>query len=138
MDQEERSQKIAAIIVAARRVDEDAGELIAAALQDAAETLGTPNDLVQGRPGSWEADITLRMARAGGLGNTERIKALSVLFVEMGKAAEDGGETLSLAMSQAVDDLGGFTAFAGASQWYWDLSNLGSQFSRDWDDTPYK
>jgi hypothetical protein len=37
---------------------------------------------------------------------------------------------LSQAMSKAVDELGGLKEFAGMSRWYWDLVNIGCQYSQ--------
>jgi hypothetical protein len=128
-------QAMTALMVKARQEDEDVGALIAAALHDAAEKLGGADALVKGRPGSWEAEITLRMANAGGrTDNSKRVQALSALFVEMGQAGKDGGDVLSQAMSEAVDALGGLKSFAGESGWYNDLTNMGRQYSRYWDD----
>lgn len=137
MDRVERSKPIAAVLVEARKAHEDVGELLAAALQRAANQLGDVEALVAGRPGSWEADIVRRLAIAGGYGNSERIGRLCTLFVEMAEANEDGGEVISLAISQTVDDLSGFKALAEGSRWYWDLCNMGAQFSCDWEDNPY-
>jgi hypothetical protein len=131
---QEQITAMANIMVEARRENEDVGKLVAAALQDAAEKLDSELFLVSGRPGSWEADIILRMARQGGSGNQERIDALSALFVEMGEANEDGGDVVSQAMSQAVDTLGSLNEFAEFSEWYWDLTNLGRQYSSHWND----
>lgn len=130
MDQQERITAMASIMVKARRANEDVGELVAASLQQASEELlWDVESLVSGRPGSWEADIVRRMAQAGGHGNQERIAELTPLFVAMGEAGVDGGDELSQAMSQAVDALGGLDAFAGTSQWYHDLINIGCQYS---------
>jgi hypothetical protein len=128
--QQERITAMAAIMVKARKNYEDVGELIAASLQSAARKLGNSGLLVSGRPGSWEADIALRMARTGGYGNHERRIELTSLFVAMGDAGVDGGDELSRAMSEAVDELGGLDAFAGTSQWYHDLINIGCQYSQ--------
>lgn len=130
MGQEQRIKSMAKIMVTARRAKEDVGDLVAAALQQAGQDLGDVSRLVTGRPGSWEADILLRMARAGGSGDAKRIKALAALFLDMGNAGVDGGDEVSYAMSQAVDDLGGLREFAGASEWYNDLVNIGCQYSR--------
>lgn len=138
MDRDERSKPMAAVIVEAVRQGEDAGELIAAALQEAANELGSADELVIGRPGSWEANILLNMAAAGGEAAPDFAEALAALFVEMGEDAEDGGEVLSLACSEAVDQLQGFGPFAGGSTWWWDLCNLGKQFSQSWPDDPYE
>lgn len=132
--QQERIAAMTKIMVQARRMNEDVGELIAAALQRAATKLGNAELLVAGRPGSWEAEITRRMAQAGGSGNARRIQALSALFITMGKAGEDGGDVLSQAMSHAVDEVGGLDQFAGGSDWYWDLTNMGRQYSTHWND----
>jgi hypothetical protein len=121
---------MATIMVQTRRDHEDVGELIAAALFMAAEKLGNIGMLVSGHPGSWEADIVVRMAREGGYGNQEHANALSALFVEMGEAKADGGDVLSQAMGEAVDVLGGLDAFAGTSRWYHDLINIGCQYSQ--------
>lgn len=136
MTQEERIKAMAAIMVAARQANEDIGEIIAASLHAAAHQLGDVEYLVLGRPGSWEADIVRRMAQAGeniGISLTQLyqqyIEQLLPLFVAMGEAKEDGGDILSLAMSQAVDTLGGLDAFAGQSRWYHDLTNIGRQYS---------
>jgi hypothetical protein len=135
MDEKKKlDSAMADIMVTTRRANEDVGELVAAALQLAAEKLGGDGYLVKGRPGSWEADIILRMASAGGTGNSERIKALTALFVEMGRAKVDGGDLLSRAMSEAVDVLGGLDQFSGGSQWHWDLVNMGRQYSNHWND----
>lgn len=134
MNQQEQIAAMAALMVDSRRAQEDIGEIIAAALHMAAEKLGDAAYLVQGRPGSWEADIVLRMAREGGSGDIERIKALSQFFIAMGETKRDGGDVLSQAMSQAVDDLGGLDQFSGGSQWHWDLVNMGRQYSIHWND----
>jgi hypothetical protein len=124
-------ENMAEIMVKARRNGEDVGELIAAALQDAAEKLGSADRLVTGRPGSWEADIVLRMATSTWFDvNLKRRVSLSALFVEMGEAGADGGDILSQAMGKAVDQLGGLKEFAGLSRWYWDLVNIGCQYSK--------
>jgi hypothetical protein len=47
----------------------------------------------------------------------------------MGDARADGGDELSQAMGKAVDTLGGLDAFAGTSDWYHDLTNIGCQYS---------
>lgn len=52
MDQQERITAIAAIMVKARQANEDVGELLAASLHTQ-----TAEELVSGRPGSWEAAI---------------------------------------------------------------------------------
>jgi hypothetical protein len=128
---EQDIEQMADIMVRARRNGEDVGELVAAALQDAAEKLGGAERLVTGRPGSWEADIVLRMAQDTWFDvNQKRLKALSVLFVKMGEANANGGDILSQAMSKAVDELGGLKEFAGMSRWYWDLVNIGCQYSQ--------
>lgn len=126
MDRDERSKPMATIVVEAVQAGEDAGELIAAALQAAAEELGSADELVIGRSGSWEANILLNMAAVGGSADAGFVEKLAALFVEMGEDAEDGGEVLSLACSEAVDQLHGFVAFAGGSNW-WDLCNLGKR-----------
>lgn len=133
MNQQERITAMAEIMIKARQANEDMGELIAEALHKAAEKLGGADKLVVGRPGSWEADIVVRMADAGGYGNygtKERVEPLTELFVEMGKAKEDGGDVLSQAMGEAVNTIGGVIEFAGHSQWYLDLINIGCQYSR--------
>ncbi len=129
--QQERITTMANVMVQARRANEDIGELLAASLHAAARQLGNVEHLVAGRPGSWEADIVRRMASTGdySAGNPEHITALSSLFVEMGQAKEDGGDVLSQAMGKAVNELGGLDVFAGVSQWYWDLVNIGCQYS---------
>lgn len=128
--------EMANIMVQVRQANEDVGQLVAEALQTAGKELGEMLYLVTGRPGSWEADIILRMARAGGSGsNPARVHELSRLFVKMGEAGEDGGDLLSLAMGKAVDQLGGLNQFAGMSRWYWDLTNMGRQYSNhDWNE----
>lgn len=135
MVQQERIAEMAKVMVAARRANEDIGELLAASLHAAAKELGNIESLVTGRPGSWEADIVRRMASAGDYSsaNPEHSKALSLLFVKMGEAKEDGGDILSQAMGKAVNELGGLDQFAGGGQWYWDLVNIGCQYS----DYPY-
>src|SRR5579863_1402233 len=129
MNREERITAMAQTMVAARQAQEDVGELLAAALQDAAKQLGNAESLVIGRPGSWEAEIVRRMAASGGIGNRERVQSLATLFVMMGQAKEDGGDVLSQAMGQAVDTLGGLSQFAEESDWFWDLVNIGRQYS---------
>jgi hypothetical protein len=130
---EERIAAMATIMVESRRAHEDVGELIAAALHAAAEKLGGADALVSGRPGSWEADIMLRMANEGGSGNQTRTRRLAALFVQMGKAGEDGGDVLSQAMGQAVNTLGGLAEFGADSCWRADLMNIGRQYSNYWD-----
>jgi hypothetical protein len=127
--QEEQIEAMATVMIEARRANEDAGELIAESLHTAAERLGSINALVVGRPGSWEAAIVLRMAADGGHGNKERIEKLSSLFVQMAEAKADGGDVLSQAMGKAVNEIGGVKQFAGMSRWYWDLINIGCQYS---------
>lgn len=134
MNQQERITSMANIMVQARRDNEDVGALIAAALHMAADRPEGADILVRGRPGSWEADIVLHMARTGGSGNVERIKELSSLFVAMGEAGEDGGDVLSQAMGKAVDELGGLDKFAISSRWHHDLIGMGRQYSNHWDD----
>ncbi|SRR5713101_5361452 len=129
MQADELITAMATIMIEARRANEDTGELIAASLHSAAEKLGDIYHLVVGRPGSWEADIVLRMAAEGGHGNKERIEKLSSLFVQMAEAKADGGDVLSQAMGKAVNELGGLNQFAGTSRWYWDLINIGCQYS---------
>lgn len=120
---------IADMLVDARRNQEDVGELLAASLFAAAEQLGGVEFLVRGRTGSWEADIVRRMAKAGGQCNLKRVLVLAPLLVKL--ADGDGGDLLSQAMGKAVDQLGGLETFAGSSQWYWDLKNIGSQYSKN-------
>ena len=141
MNQQERITAMASVMVKVRKAQKDVGEIIAASLSAAAKKLGHVDDLIQGRPGSWEADIIWRMAVAGeSSGNNvapldnKYIQRLLPLFVEMGKAKEDGGDVLSSAMSEAVDALGGLEEFAGHSSWYWDLVNMGRQYSTHWND----
>lgn len=130
MDQQERITAMADIMVKARQDNEDVGELLAASLRLAAQQLPYAEKLVSGRTGSWEADIIMRMVHAGGHGSQQRINELTPLFVAMGEAGVDGGDEVSQAMSQAVDTLGGLDAFAGTSQWYHDLINIGCQYSK--------
>lgn len=134
MNQEERISKMASIMVEARHTNEDIGEVLVASLHDAAEKLGNVESLVAGRPGSWEADIVRRMATAPvGSHDVKRYASytqkLSPLFVAMAEAKEDGGDVLSQAMGEAVNELGGLDQFAGGSDWYWDLVNIGCQYS---------
>lgn len=139
MDQVKQGREIAKILVAARKNNEDVGNLIAAALHQAMqEANATPEYFVQARDGSWEANIVMRWAAAGGNGNPERIKELVPLFAEIGEAKENGGEIMSLAVSFAVDALKGFEALISFSPHYWDLANLGAQFSKGWNDSPYR
>jgi hypothetical protein len=133
---QEKIDAMAKIMVEARRDNEDVGDLVSAALHDAANKLGDAAQLVVGRPGSWEAAIVLDMAASGGWApntNTKRVEALSALFVEMGQANENGGDVVSLAMSFAVEALGGLTQFAGESAWRHNLTNMGRQYSQYWD-----
>lgn len=128
---EQDIEKMTNIMVKARRNGEDVGELVAAALQDAAEKLGGADRLVTGRPGTWEADIVLKMAQDTWFDvNLKHRDALSALFVKMGEANANGGDIVSQAMSKAVDELGGLKEFAGMSRWYWDLVNIGCQYSQ--------
>ncbi len=131
MNQEQRITAMASLMVQARKKQKDIGAIIAASLAQAARQLGDSEKLVAGRPGSWEAEIVRRMARAGTVNSTikHEVERLAPLFVEMGKAQEDGGDVLSRAMSKAVNALGGLDAFAGTSSWYWDLTNMGRQYS---------
>ena len=69
--------------------------------------------------------------------DTTYVGRLAPLFVEMGKAGEDGGDVLSQAMGPAVDELGGLAEFAGESEWFHDLVNIGRQYSQHWDDNVY-
>jgi|SRR5579871_337489 hypothetical protein len=139
---EESLAAMTAIMVEARRAKLDLGEIIAAALHTAAETLGDVERLVAGRPGSWEAEIVRRMAseRFGSRWTDQYahyIERLTPLFVEMGKAGEDGGDVLSQAMGPAVDELGGLAEFAGHSYWFHDLVNIGRQYSEHVADNIY-
>lgn len=138
MNQEERIKAMANIMVQARQANEDIGEVLVASLHNASEKLGNVEALVVGRPGSWEADIVRRMATAPvGSHDVKRYapytRKLAPLFVKMGEAKEDGGDILSQAMGEAVNELGGLDQFAGGSYWYWDLVNIGCQYS----DYPY-
>ena len=133
MNQADRIQTMASIMVEARKAQRDIGDIIAASLHRASQQLGDVYALTSGRPGSWEADITRRMAYNGEHSLTKPdkpfIAQLTSLFVEMGEAKEDGGDVLSRAMGKAVNELGGLNAFAGNSQWYHDLINIGCQYS---------
>ncbi len=138
---EERIASISAILIEARRAspDLDLGEIIAASLHAAADHLGNVEALVAPRPGSWEADIVRRMASEPVDSRQANqyapyVQRLSPLFVEMGKAGEDGGDVLSQAMGPAVDALGGLAAFAGESAWFHDVVNIGRQYSNHWND----
>ena len=131
----EKITEMASIMINARNDGDDVGELLAASLHKAAQELGDVEALVKGRSGSWEADIVRKMAQANGTATAKYIKALATLFVEMGKSGADGGDVLSQAMSEAVDSLGGLSQFAGNSpEWYWDLQNMGRQYSSHWND----
>jgi hypothetical protein len=140
---EERIKAMTAIMVKARRAKLDLGEILVCALHAAASQLGSVEALVAGRPGSWEADIVRRLASAPvGSEDVKRYarytSKLTPLFIEMGKAGEDGGDVLSQAMGPAVDELGGLAEFAGDSTyWYHDLINIGRQYSNHWDDDIY-
>lgn len=135
MNQAKQITAMASIMIAARQANEDVGELIAVSLQNAATQLGDVGMLVRGRPGSWEADILLRMANEGGSdANKERVEKLAALFVHLGDAGVDGGDMMSQAMSEAVDSLGGLDQFSGGSQWHWDLTNMCRQYSTHWND----
>ncbi len=136
---EERITAMTAIMIEARRAKLDLGEIIAASLHAAAETLGNVEDLVAGRPGSWEADIVRRMASEPVRSRQASqyalyIQRLAPLFIQMGRAGEDGGDVLSQAMGPAVDALGGLAEFAGESDFRHDLINIGRQYSTHWDD----
>ena len=134
---EEDLKQITATMVEARKANQDLGVILSLALAQAARELGDVEELVCGRPGSWEADIIRKMARAGYQLRVEYepyTDRLAPLFVAMGQAKADGGDLLSLAMGHAVDQLGGLDQFAGGSDWYWDLTNLGRQYSHHWDD----
>ena len=138
MNQEERISKMANVMIEARRANEDIGEVLVASLHDAAEKLNNVEALVAGRPGSWEADIVRRMATAPvGSHDVKRYapytQKLAPLFMTMAEAKEDGGDVLSQAMGKAVNELGGLDQFACGSDWYWDLVNIGCQYS----DYPY-
>lgn len=134
---EDRLTAMTALMVEARKANLDIGEVIAASLHTAAEKLGNVEQLVAGRPGSWEADIILRMASAGGSAPASYTQRLTPLFVEMAQAGEDGGDVLSQAMGPAVDTLGGLAQFAGDSNWFHDLVNIGRQYSQHWNDDIY-
>lgn len=130
---EAREASMTALMVQARKANKDVGRFIAAALSTAANELDGVEALVAGRPGSWEADIVKGMAYAGEVSIQEDVEQLAELFIEMGRAREDGGDVLSQAISAAVDEMGGLDAFAGGGMWYEDLTNLGRQYSRFWD-----
>lgn len=136
MSQQERIAIMAANMAQAAQAKEDVGELVAAALHDAAVKLEDIEKLVAGRPGSWEADIVRKMAMAGAHSpvTKSRVEMLSAQFVTMADNGEDGGDVVRQAMSQAVDIVGGLTQFAGTSRWYRDLINIGRQYSEHWDD----
>jgi hypothetical protein len=131
-----RGDEMAALIVAARRDHgvQDLGNLVAYALHQAAGRvyLGAVR-LVHGRPGSWEADIVMRMAAAGGIipptGSWER---LAELFAEMGHAQNDGGQVVSDALGEAAQKLGGLAALAQGSVWAGDVWNMAK--ARNYDD----
>lgn len=135
---EERLAAMTATMIEVRRASLDLGEILAAPLHAAASTLGDVEALVAGRPGSWEADIVRRMASEP-VGRQARasapfIQRLAPLFVQMGQAGEDGGDVLSQAMGPAVDELGGLAEFAGESDWFHDLVNIGRQYSTHYAD----
>lgn len=137
---EERLTAMTAILVEARKAHLDLGEIIATALHDAAEAQGSVEALVAGRPGSWEADIIRRMASESGTQTSQNapyVERLTPLFIQMGKAGEDGGDVLSQAMGPTVDELGGLAQFAGDSNWFHDLVNIGRQYSDHWNDDIY-
>lgn len=139
MDQSEQGEKIAAILVGARNDGEDVGELIAAALNTAMkEKEETPFYFVDARKGSWEAAIVMEWAEQGGNATPAYVKQLAPLLIEIGEAKENGGEIMSLAVSIAVDAMEGFEPLLGFSPHYWDLANLGKQFSKKWPDDPYE
>jgi hypothetical protein len=136
---QERLAAMTALMIEVRRASLDLGEVIAASLHATTTTLGNVEDLVTGRPGSWEADIVRRMASDPvGRGQAREyapyIQRLAPLFTQMGQAGEDGGDVLSQAMGPAVDALGGLAEFAGDSDWRHDLINLGRQYSNHWND----
>lgn len=132
---EARRQEMTAVIVAARREYRvsDLGNLVAYALHDAAQRvyLGAVR-LVHGRPGSWEAEIVMRMAEVGGIipptGSWER---LSDLFREMGNAQDDGGQVLSDAFGEAARELGSLRLLAEGSAWAADVWNLANARNHD-------
>jgi hypothetical protein len=139
---EERLAAMTAIMVEARQAKLDLGEILVGSLHAATQQLGDVEDLVRGRPGSWEADIVRRMANEPvGSRQTSQyapyIKRLTPLFIQMGEAGEDGGDVLSQAMGPAVDTLGGLSEFAGDSNWRHELINIGRQYSSHWDDDIY-
>lgn len=123
-----RQREMTALVVAARREHhvDDLGNLVAYALHEAVGRvyLGAVR-LVHGRPGSWEADIVMRMAAAGGTvppaGSWER---LAELFTAMGQAKEDGGQVLANVFGGAAQDLGGLRVLAEGSVWAGDVWNL--------------
>jgi hypothetical protein len=130
---------MAEIMVKARRAHQDLGEILVCSLHAAADALGDVEQLVAGRPGSWEADIVRRLASAPmGSEDVKRYarytRKLTPLLIEMGKAGEDGGDVLSAAMGSAVDALGGLEEFVGESAWRHDLINIGRQYSNHWND----
>jgi hypothetical protein len=130
-----RADRMADLIAAARREHgvADLGNLVAYALNHAAGHvyLGAVR-LVHGRPGSWEADIVMRMAEAGGAmppeGSWER---LAELFRQMGEAQDDGGQVLANAFGYAARELGGIEALAAGSVWAADVWNLAKALNYD-------
>lgn len=54
-------QRLAAEFVAAAGRGDDLGMIVSEALAAAAQSLGATSLLVSGRPGSWEADLLLRL-----------------------------------------------------------------------------
>lgn len=137
---QEQIDAMAHVMVEARQANEDVGELIANALHKAAFLLDDEDSengiekLVAGRPGSWEADIVRKMATAGVKTAKRRVSRLAHLFAEIGEEQADGGDIISQAMGQAVDALGGLDQFAGESEWYEDLRNIGVQYSEHLDE----
>lgn len=130
-----RIEEMARILVGVRQTGGDAGSVTAEALSGAAGSIiGGVHRLVAGRPGSWEAAIVVEMAVAGGevrAPDVEAVVALSKLFVAMGEAREDGGDTVSLAWGRTANLLGSMSEFIGDSPWADHMDNLGGQYAHE-------
>ena len=128
------------IMVEARRANESVRDVVYVALAAAAKELGSVENLVTGRPGSWEADLIRNMAFAGeriipSARSENYVNKLAPLLVAMGKEQADGGDILSQAMGQAVNELGGLDHFLAGSwdELYWQLRGMACQCSDYWD-----
>lgn len=137
-----RVAQMADLLVAERRAGIPLIRLLALALWTAAERsfMRSAWALTQRQPKTWEATLVREMAAVGpqfalGLADTQpRIAALAQLFSEMAERGEDGGDMVSRALGQAIDQLGSLNALVtGCGPWSDQLTRLGAQYAQTHD-----